>query len=368
MLGAAAAEHDGDPGLLAAYSTLSTLAECHTALPRRIDSTPGSDGRVQGRGAGRRPGRRCPRCRRRAGPDPGGASSPHWARRSAVVCTPPNDVAAKHQRRGASGTGPRRSARRGRTSPRRGSGASAAAATAYAGSAGRPGQRTPCTAGRAGQQLGHRGGVRCLPGQPQVQRGQRPVREPGVERARDAAGRVAPGGQPRRAARRRSGARRTRAAGPSGRSAPWCRRPPPGRRRAPAAAARAAWRWCCPPPAARRPRARPPASAAMSHTSSPGWPASPATPAGRRRTPGTARRRHQRHRDAQAAQRVSAERPGRVVAVGRAAPPCRRAAAAASSAAVMAAMPGGEDQAGAALQLADGAPPAARRVGLSGRP
>ena len=101
-----------------------------------------------------------------------------------------------------------------------------------------------------------RGRVRGLPGQPQVQRGQRAVREPGVEVARDAAGRVAPGPQRGPAAPGR-GSPRSRAAGLSGRSAPWCRWPPPGRRRGRAGAGRAGWRWCCRPRPARRPRAPP---------------------------------------------------------------------------------------------------------------
>ena len=74
---------------------------------------------------------------------PGGVSSPHCARRSAVVCRPPNEVAANTSRR--RGEEPADRARRAQVERRRrpGSGASARRATAYAGSSGRPGQRTP---------------------------------------------------------------------------------------------------------------------------------------------------------------------------------------------------------------------------------
>ncbi len=124
--------------------------------------------------------------------------------------------------------------------------------------------------GRVREQRGRdRGGVLGLPGQTQVEGGQRSVRQPGVEVARNATGAVTPGAH-RCERDRRRGRPRSRAACLSGRSAPWCRSPPPCRRPASsgcwpsgvavvlstATSAPAAWAAS--------------ARAAMSHTSRPG--------------------------------------------------------------------------------------------------
>ena len=282
-------------------------------------------------------------------------SSPHWARRSAVVCRPPNEVAA------TTSSDARRNARHplGRRQVERDDAGDPAhlprrdRVRRVAGQP-RPAHRRSRRVARE-QRRRRAAALARLPGQPQVQGGQRPVRQPGVERA----------GDRRRSASRQAvtassssastGSRRSRAAGRSGRSAPWCRRRPT--RSAPSSSGR------CPSGVAvvlSTATSAPAACAAaasggdVARRPGPGWPASPAAPAARRRTTGTARRSAPAiDRDAELGQRAPRRTRGRCSSRRPAAPRCRRGAARASSSAGDRRLAAGEGEAVAALQLAD---------------
>ena len=198
------------------------------------------------------------------------ASPPHWARRSIGAVHAAEARRRRPQPRAREQRRAPRPRRPGRRRPPRSGRSICRAASANDGSPARHGQRTPVTGRGAGQQLGDRGRVRRLPGQPQVQRAHRAVPEPRLERARGVAGVVAPALGAGRRASSSVGAHvaQEQVAVPGERLGVAADREIRAER--PAGAGRAAWPSCCPrrrrAPAACAARA----TAAMSHTSSRG--------------------------------------------------------------------------------------------------
>ena len=193
MLGAAAAEDDGHPDLAAARrSSRPTLV---ASGPRRRARSDGVErgpqvgdqvgGVLDAAGEPDEPGRR----RRPRPTAPAGRRC--CARRRSW--SPPSRAGSRRRNR------PRPPRRRARPRPPRSGRSICRASRARSdGSSGRHGQRTPLHRRVLREQVGH-GARRSgrLPGQPQVQRAHRPVRQPRLERAGSAPVESPPGREPR---------------------------------------------------------------------------------------------------------------------------------------------------------------------------
>ena len=206
------------------------------------------------------------------------SSVPQRARRSAVEWTPPKLVASTtssqrvEERLGAPGALEREADERARE-----------------GHLARrdrvpPGWTTSTTSSRARSSSATRGRVGRRALEPQAERGQRAVGEPGLEAAGDRARAGVRQRAQRRGPLRVAHARPRRAARRSARRATWCPRASRSPRRGRAAAGRAGCRRCCRRRAARPRRARPRPRRRCRRGRGAGWTASRPTRARRRRS------------------------------------------------------------------------------------